>query len=275
MVVRRVLLDAFGTVFSPREPVFQQYTSVARSFGLQVEEARVKDGFKQAFKNWAKAYPLYGKRSTPPLDPEQWWTGVIDETFRRAGVPAAEFEPVSARLCTTLVHRFWGQEGYALHDDVHPLLHSLHAFGLPPPVIVSNTDPSVSRILRALGTIEGQTDPLDAGIRESEVWTTWELEQEKGGPTFWEEVLVRLRATARERGEDELEAHDVLVVGDEAVSDYEAPRRVGMQSLLLRRDPVGEHARASYSDDERGVAQDHTVSSLLEVVEFVKRANGA
>lgn len=157
----------------------------------------------------------------------------------------------------------------------------------------------MSRILRALGAIEGQTDPVDAGIRESEVWTTWELEQEKGGTAFWEEVLVRLKAAARERGEDELEADEVLVVGDEAVScvplspfstwspdahahtsirarrDYKTPRRVGMQSLLLRREPVGEHARASYSDDERGVAEHHTVASLLEVVEFVKRANGA
>ncbi|GAA5930459.1 hypothetical protein JCM3775_004399 [Rhodotorula graminis] len=275
MVIRRVLLDAFGTVFSPREPVFQQYSSVARSFGLQVDEGRVKDGFKHAFKNWAKLHPLYGKRSTPPLDAAQWWTGVIDETFRRAGVPDSDFEPVSASLCDALVHRFWGKDGYALHDDVHPLLQSLHALGLPPPIIVSNTDPSVSRILGALGTLEGQTDPLDAGIREREVWTTWELEQEKGGTAFWEQVLVRLRATARERGEDELRADEVLVVGDEAVSDYEAPRRVGMQSLLLRRMPVGEHARASYSDDESAIAKADTVADLLEVIKFVERSTGA
>ncbi|GAA5906373.1 hypothetical protein JCM8208_003533 [Rhodotorula glutinis] len=275
MVIRRVLLDAFGTVFSPREPVFHQYTSVARSFGLQVEEGRVKDGFKQAFKSWAKSHPLYGKRSTPPLDAAQWWTGVIEETFRRAGVPESDFGPVSARLCDTLVHRFWGEDGYALHDDVHPLLQSLHALGLPPPVIVSNTDPSVSLILRALGTMEGQTDPLDAGIREREVWTTWELEQEKGSAAFWEEVLVRLRATARDRGEDELKADAVLVVGDEAVSDYEAPRQVGMQSLLLRRLPVGEHARSSYSDNESAVAEAYTIASLLELVEFVKQVKGA
>lgn len=89
---------------------------------------------------------------------------------------------------------------------------------LPPPAIVSNTDPSVSRILRALGTLEGHTDPPEAGIRQDEVWTTWELEKEKSGEAFWSAVLERLRTTAQARGEEELRAEEVLVVGDEAVS---------------------------------------------------------
>ncbi|BGP44231.1 hypothetical protein JCM10450v2_000042 [Rhodotorula kratochvilovae] len=276
MVIRRVLLDAFGTVFSPREPVFQQYTKVARSFGLAVEEGRVKDGFKRSFKEWAKAHPLYGKHSTPPLDATQWWSGVIADTFRHAGVSSSELDPVRARLCDTLIQRFWGAEGYALHGDALPLLRALHALRLPPPAIVSNTDPSVSRILRALGMLEGQTDPPEAGIREREVWTTWEIEEEKRGESFWEEVLRRLRKTASEQGEAELRAEEVLVVGDELASDYEAPRRAGLRSLLLRRDsPTGEHARASYDDEQDGLAEVETVGSLEEVAEWVRRENRA
>jgi len=54
MVIRRVYLDAFGTVFSPRSPVFEQaeaspvtQASVARSYGLAVDDGKVKDGFKR------------------------------------------------------------------------------------------------------------------------------------------------------------------------------------------------------------------------------------
>ncbi|GAA6053555.1 hypothetical protein JCM3770_005192 [Rhodotorula araucariae] len=274
MVVRRVLLDAFGTVFSPREPVFQQYTEVARSVGLTVQEARVKEGFKRSFKAWTEAHPLYGKHSTPPLDPTQWWSGVIADTFRHAGVSPVELDPVRIRLCDTLIRRFWGAEGYALHSDTRPFLRTLHELRLPPPAIVSNTDPSVSRILRALGTLEGQTEPAEAGINDCEVWTTWEVEEEKRGERFWEEVLRKLAAAARERGEQELRAEEVLVVGDELASDYEAPRRAGMRSLLLRRDlPTGEHARASYDDEREELAQVDTVAGLEEVAEWIRREN--
>lgn len=38
MVIRRVLLDAFGTVFSPREPVFHQYVRLQ----LRVRERRTE-----------------------------------------------------------------------------------------------------------------------------------------------------------------------------------------------------------------------------------------
>lgn len=46
-----------------------------------------------------------------------------------------------------------------------------------------------------------------------------------------------------------------------------------MRSLLLRRNFAGEHARASYSDDETGVAQVDTVASLAEVADHVQREN--
>jgi hypothetical protein len=39
-----------------------------------------------AFKHWSKNHPLYGKKSSPPLEASLWWTGVIQDTFRNAGV---------------------------------------------------------------------------------------------------------------------------------------------------------------------------------------------
>ncbi|BGP12139.1 hypothetical protein JCM10213_004704 [Rhodosporidiobolus nylandii] len=276
MVIRRVLLDAFGTVFSPREPVFRQYAAVARQFGLDVKEEEVKNGFKQAFKQWKKDYPLYGKHSNPPLDPSDWWSGVIQDTFRNAGIGREILDPVRSDLSSTLVHRFWGKEGYELHSDVPPFLSSLASLSppsaaspFPPPAIVSNTDPSVSRVLRSLGVLAPEARD---GIREEEVWTTWEIEEAKTSAEFWKEVLRRLRRTS---GED-LKAEGVLVIGDEVDSDYHTPRAAGFRSLLLRRSPDAEHPNASYEAEKEGLEADvEVVGSLEEAVEWIRRQNSA
>ncbi|GAA5981113.1 hypothetical protein JCM10908_003990 [Rhodotorula pacifica] len=288
MVIRRVLLDAFGTLFSPREPVHVQYTKVAQTFGLRVEEPDVKTAFRQAFKQWAARHPLYGKRSEPPLDPSTWWTSVILDTFRNAGVSEQQLGPVSAELSSTLVQRFWGSEGYELHHDVQSFLRRLHDLPqpqktlptapvrrhFPPPVVVSNTDPAVVKILNSLQVTESTFSPAEAGIRHDEIFTTWLLEEDKKDVRFWEEVLRRLREIAF--GEEELLPEEILVVGDELVSDYETPRRAGFRTLLLRRaSPDGEHARASYEDEKDGPAEVDTVRDLLEVVDFVQRENSA
>ena len=249
-------------------------TKVARSFGLAVEEATVKSAFKQgdgfhkavrsdidfadtlslsAFKHWAATHPLYGKRSTPPLDPSDWWRGVILDTFRHAGVAEqrtstffpnckrcphrltfdylAGLAPVSDELSDSLVRRFWGSEGYELHAEVDSFLRRLHALPspstndsetpsstsqrFPPPVVVSNTDPAVLKILDALGVTESTFTPRAAGIRHDHIFTTWLLEEDKKDVRFWEEVLRRLRS---ETGEEGLDPGEVLVVGDELIS---------------------------------------------------------
>ncbi|KAL8276864.1 hypothetical protein RQP46_010692 [Phenoliferia psychrophenolica] len=100
--IRKVLLDAFGTCFSPRRPVFDQYAEVARSLGLQVEESSVKAGFNIAYKTWAASHPLYGKLTTPPLNPTVWWSNVIRDTFLHAGVPPSRSSSLPPRLPTAL-----------------------------------------------------------------------------------------------------------------------------------------------------------------------------
>jgi FMN phosphatase YigB (HAD superfamily) len=130
----------------------------------------------------------------------------------------ADFAPVRSRLSETLINRFWGKEGYELHSDVHPFLSALAKLPISgstlpfsPPAITSNTDPSVSRVLRSLGVLVGQTE---GGIKDGQIWTTYEMEEEKGSRAFWQEVLQELRET----DEGDLKAEEVLVIGDELQS---------------------------------------------------------
>ncbi len=74
---RNLLLcfDAFGTLFTPKQPVAQQYAMVAHRCGLEsfgVEQ--VQASFKTAFSSESKAHPNYGRDSG--MGAEKWWANV-------------------------------------------------------------------------------------------------------------------------------------------------------------------------------------------------------
>jgi len=268
MPIRRVCFDAFGTLFSPRNSVYAQYTEVARQYGLQCEEARVKDGFKQAYKKWNASHPMYGKLTDPPMTPTTWWTSVTTDTFLFAGVPASELDRVSPAFITELIERFWSRRGYSLHDDVASALSALSRCLPLSPAVASGSDPGVIKVLKDLGVLHER----DGGIREADIFTTWQVEKEKTSEEFWRRLLQRMNETLLIDGEKTLEAQEVLVVGDELVADYLIPRSIGMKTLLLRRasQDHNEHARASYSDTADPEDLPEAVADLHGVVAWVR-----
>ncbi len=67
--------DAFGTLFSPKQPIVQQYGDVARQCGLGgFSDEQLQASFRAAFKSEAKAHPNYGKASG--MGAVKWWTNV-------------------------------------------------------------------------------------------------------------------------------------------------------------------------------------------------------
>jgi hypothetical protein len=92
-----ICFDAFGTLFTPRKPVPQQYSEVARTFGLSgFSDDDIAKSFKEgewllfvlwspisgltktlppaAFKKESKQNPNYGKATG--LGAEKWWGNV-------------------------------------------------------------------------------------------------------------------------------------------------------------------------------------------------------
>lgn len=119
--------------------------------------------------------------------------------------PTAVLLPVAPRLSDILVHRFWSREAYLLHPDVLPCLRELHALSSHDllPAIVSGSDRGIVDVLKDLEVV-GEV----GGIREEDIWTTWNIEAGKETPVFWERVLERLQVRPAE----------VLVVGDDLAS---------------------------------------------------------
>ncbi|GAB7350540.1 hypothetical protein MBLNU459_g1123t1 [Dothideomycetes sp. NU459] len=145
-------LDAFGTIFSPKRPVPEQYVEVARKYGIESSAQDVGATFKKAFKEESKAHPDYGK--AVGMGAEKWWTNEfedreqpehiripsysnIQETAQRlpkhfhrtATNQSAETMDIISLITNSkapeLIHRFNSASGYDIHPDVQSYLHSL------------------------------------------------------------------------------------------------------------------------------------------------------
>ncbi|KAL8276973.1 hypothetical protein RQP46_010608 [Phenoliferia psychrophenolica] len=217
-VIRKILLDAYGTIFTPRAPLASQYAEIARSVGLKVEESAVKAGFKIAYNTWNASHPIYGKLADPPLDPRSWWANVIKDTFYHAGVAAPLLtQPLLSNLTASLIQRFWTQEGYSLHPDVLPFLTHLTQLGVNNGAAIgSGSEPDVVEILRDLHVISCMKAGDLEHVREDEVFTSWAVGCEKRKEEFWLGVLAKMNEHL-EGSEPALRASEVLVIGDELI----------------------------------------------------------
>lgn len=148
-------LDAFGTLFHPRQPVAEQYASVAHSFGLPaslVTSEKVEHAFKQAFKAQLTRRPNYGREDVLRGQyggPRQWWEEVIRASFAQIlddgenGADASQAHEQRRRWPTDssivegvrphlpcgmveyLLNRFASKDGYTLYEDVVPFFSML------------------------------------------------------------------------------------------------------------------------------------------------------
>ncbi|KAK2858390.1 hypothetical protein FQN49_004776 [Arthroderma sp. PD_2] len=175
-------LDAFNTLFYPRQHVALQYTQVAKAAGFlspSISPETVQAAFKTAYKQESASRPNYG-RNTPGFGgPREWWANVIRDCFARVqreangrsgsrGTMTGREVPDS--LVTELLQRFEGREGYALFDDVEGLFSRLRTWKRQLEDkrepgssqvdrivvgIISNSDDRISPILNSLGLSVG------------------------------------------------------------------------------------------------------------------------
>ena len=70
-----ISLDAFGTLFTPRETIAKSYADAARKFGLSgFTEEQLASRFRDAFKHQSAIAPNYGKKID--MGASNWWSNV-------------------------------------------------------------------------------------------------------------------------------------------------------------------------------------------------------
>jgi putative hydrolase of the HAD superfamily len=181
-------LDAFGTVFHPRQPIPDQYAAAAHAFGLPrstITPDRLKAAFKATFKRQSQTRPNYGREDVlrgKYGGPRQWWEEVIRGSFAQVLTSTSgssspgeggSADAVPDALVSHLLDRFAGRQGYALFDDVGPFMAVVRAVksrrrGLGPfervlVGVISNSDDRVPAVLKALGLSVGDVR-ADQGV---------------------------------------------------------------------------------------------------------------
>lgn len=158
-----VTLDALGTVYGFRKPLFAQYRDVARRVKptAEIDPKELEHAFRQSYKHHCATFPNYGKGKLE--SPEVWWSKVVHQTF-------GQFmdEGSLGVLAPALYTHFSTKDAYEPFSDVKPFLQNMAAlkrrFTDPDgPIIltgiVTNSDPRVGDVLRDMGFRLGSFAP--------------------------------------------------------------------------------------------------------------------
>ena len=246
-----VTLDAFGTLYRPRQSIPVQYLAVAKACGLHIN-ADTKDFgqcFKSAFKENYSRSPNYGKGTG--MRPQEWWANVVTDTFR----PLVKGEgKIPESLPDSLFHHFSGPKGYEPFPDTMPFFRQMRQWrqnlgpesGIAKIVVgvLTNSDPRVAGVLKSLGVMVGDGRHHDVRNDLDFVLTSYEIGHEKPSSDAFAAVEQIARVTLGlsklpDESSCELIAGGIKVhIGDDLHQDYWGAMRSGRgwDAILLDRE---------------------------------------
>nr|XP_031858266.1 uncharacterized protein CI109_006317 [Kwoniella shandongensis]KAA5525338.1 hypothetical protein CI109_006317 [Kwoniella shandongensis] len=253
--VRLVLFDVFDTLCTPRLPIHEQYHEEAIRGGLSpnsITPLTVRQAFRPAFKEIDATWPLYGKHSSPPLSPEEWWTTIIYQTLLVAGASKGELDKKIDVIAPSLLARFESDEGYHNFPETIACLNAIRDLGVKTSII-SNADPRILKTLESLKILPLLSHPPTL---------SWDVEAAKPSSKIFESAC---KACEEEMGEG------VIMVGDELKADFHGATSAGIEARLIRR--PGEWSDGAARSAEEELGEVNVIRSLEDVVEEVKRRN--
>jgi putative hydrolase of the HAD superfamily len=207
-LIRAVLLDAVGTLISPREPIGVTYSRVAAAHGVAIDAGRIGDAFRRVF---AKAPPLVFPDAPPDevgARERDWWHRVARSAFLAADATQrfADFDACFDELWRI----FASADAWLAAPGAAEALAELRA-GRRRTAVVSNFDRRLPGILAALGlapALDACVLPADAGAA-------------KPDPRIFRAALARLGVRAPE----------TAFVGDDPELDLEPARALGLRAV--------------------------------------------
>ncbi|EHK24439.1 uncharacterized protein TRIVIDRAFT_168316 [Trichoderma virens Gv29-8] len=268
--------DAFGTLFSPKGAVAQQYAEVARQCGITgFSDNELSSRLLAAIKEEREQNPNYGKATG--LGATKWWTNVIHKTFTPL-IPSDEALPLT--LVPRLMHRFSSSEGYEAQRDLVPALRalrqqkSLHGFDKVVIGVVTNSDDRVPSILSSFGLNQYDIDfhcmSYDVGVEkpDTRIFNAAEL------------MLSRIITTRHGEtpSEADLQSWQKVYVGDEYAKDVVGSTDAGWNPVLLDVEGASTQV-ASLEDCPPQALQDlfkeHAVVRVRSIRELAAWLTGA
>ncbi|XP_029455441.1 haloacid dehalogenase-like hydrolase domain-containing protein 3 [Rhinatrema bivittatum] len=239
MRLRLLTWDVKDTLVRLRCSVGEQYSAVAKSFGIQVEPKALESSFHKVYRVQNKLFPNYGLDRG--LSSQQWWGDVVKQTFRNCGVSE---DWVLAQIAENLYSDYSMEKNWEVLPGIRETLHQCHQFGLRLAVI-SNFDRRLEQIL----------NHCNLGHHFEFIMTS-----EKAGVAK-PDIRIFQKALCMAGVMPQHSAH----FGDDYINDYWAARNAGMHSYLIQQD---EHIKNS----ERHVPKEHILKSPRHVLTILKNA---
>lgn len=241
MTLRAVFFDAAGTLFTSRAPVAATYATIARRYGLETDERRVREGFMRAFHG---APGLAFGAGLAPAELRrregEWWRGVVRATFEGLG----RFDDFEA--CFEELFAYFADPAHWVAFPEGPgLLADLRVRGLTLGVI-SNFDHRLYRILEGLDL---------AGYFDS-ITISSETGYAKPSPEIF-------RAAMRRHA---IDPAATIHVGDSEALDVAGAQAAGIAPVFV------EHRPAASIEAVRGVVRVSTLEQVREAIAILERA---
>ncbi|KAK1245336.1 hypothetical protein MKX08_004965 [Trichoderma sp. CBMAI-0020] len=241
--------DAFGTLFSPKGGVAQQYAQVAGQCGVTgFSDKELQSRLLEAIKEEREKNPNYGRATG--LGATQWWTNVIHKTFTPLMRNNQALPPT---LVPKLLHRFSSSEGYEAQRDLVPAIRALRERisqqGVERLVIgvITNSDDRVPDVLSSFGL---NVSPLRYGIpfeasaiqeKQYDIdfhCMSYDVGVEKPDRRIFNAADIMLSHIIKARyhesvRESDLESWQKVYVGDEVAKDVVGAAEAAWNPVLL------------------------------------------
>ncbi len=204
---RWVVLDAVGTLITPRPTVAEAYCAVGQRFGSQLTREEVDRRFRSAFRDSETiCFPGHRRGRTSETEEFARWRWIVQTVLSDVGNLEACFEE--------LWNHFAAPDSWHVYADAGPTVSALVDAGYQL-AIASNFDSRLHRLCESFSALH----PIPLRLVSSEVGFR------KPAADFYEAIQSICDAAADE----------ILVVGDDLAGDVEGPRASGMGSIWLNR----------------------------------------
>ncbi|KAH3663812.1 hypothetical protein OGAPHI_005215 [Ogataea philodendri] len=231
-------LDAYGTIYSPREPLDVQYNRIAANRnGEEMSATEFNGRFKQSFKKvWAE-FPNYGK--SQHLSIQTFWHKVLCDLYHG-----------DQPFIDDIIRHFGTRRAFRVFDDVEPFLGQLKRAGVRP-LVASNADKRVFNLL-------ANEFALDRFVSNEDIFLSYDLEVSKPDIKFFQLMLQKVQR----RGA--INPQEAWHVGDDLKNDIESALKAGWGAILVDRDRTSGFLRNMETARQLG-EKFYVVSSLLAI----------
>jgi putative hydrolase of the HAD superfamily len=207
-MIRAILFDAAGTLFFLTKTVGDHYAYVGREVGLELDAQKLESAFHAAWKQMPRRPAIDGPRKN---DDKGWWRELVGHVFDQVGPSVNELDRDNF---FEVAYEHFAEPGvWEVYPEVPGVLeHLAPRFRL---AVISNFDGRLRLILQHLGISKFF----------NQVFISSELGADKPDPEIFRRALNLI----------DLNANEVLDVGDDPERDWKAAKAAGLLVFRLDR----------------------------------------